>query len=125
MAEGLLRSLCDGEFEVHSAGSDPSILNPFARRVLEERGIATEGHHSKGIADVPFARVDTVITLCEEEVCPKLPDGAEHLHWPMPDPAAAVGTDDEKLAAFREVCGMIEARLRDWQPSGGRQSATA
>ena len=114
MAEGLARAMDLDGFEVHSAGSDPAVVNPLAVRALNERSIPADGQFSKGLDEVPIDRVRTVITLCEEEVCPNLPDSATHLHWPMPDPAAATGSEDERLESFRKVRDMIDERLRGW-----------
>jgi arsenate reductase (thioredoxin) len=53
-----------------------------------------------------------VITVCDEanEACPFLPGAAERLHWSLPDPAAAQGTEEERLEVFRSV----RDRLRDY-----------
>ncbi|MGD2151750.1 MAG: hypothetical protein PVG79_00690 [Gemmatimonadales bacterium] len=55
--------------------------------------------------------VDAVITLCAEEVCPAWLGYAHRLHWPLPDPAAATGSDDEVLGAFRSVRDELSRRL--------------
>ncbi|OPX59609.1 MAG: Protein ArsC [Methanobacterium sp. PtaB.Bin024] len=39
MAEGILKSLYGGNFEVYSAGSNPGNVNPYAVKVLEEMGV--------------------------------------------------------------------------------------
>jgi arsenate reductase len=62
-----------------------------------------------------------VITVCDEanEACPFFPGGAERLHWSLPDPAAAQGTEEERLEVFRSV----RDRLRDYmegEPVNGR-----
>jgi arsenate reductase len=36
------------------------------------------------------------------------------MHWPFEDPAKFEGSDEEKLAKFREVRDLIEARIRAW-----------
>jgi len=35
--------------------------------------------------------------------------------WSFPDPSRASGTDDEKLAVFRQVRDAIRARLQEWR----------
>jgi len=47
MAEGLLRHLAGDRFEVFSAGTRPSQVNPNAVRAMEEIGIDISGHDSK------------------------------------------------------------------------------
>lgn len=36
------------------------------------------------------------------------------LSWPFEDPAAYAGTDEEKLAKFREVRDQIDEQVRTW-----------
>ena len=119
IAEGLARSLVRKGVNVMSAGSNPSSLHPLAAVVLAEKGIATTEHYSKGLGDVSIEAVDTVITLCEEEVCPALPEGARHLHWPMSDPAVEQANPEAAEDAFREVRDEIYGRLRDWLEDNG------
>ncbi len=114
MAEGLARSLVRDGVEVLSAGSQPSAMHPMAVEVLDEKGIDTGGHYSKGLDQVPLETVQTVITLCEEEVCPVLPAGTPHMHWPMPDPAGSQGDEVMQRDTFRSVRDEIESRLQDW-----------
>ncbi len=117
MAEGLARQLSRGA-TVLSAGSSPSQINPLAIQVMDEIGIALTGHRSKGIDEVPMETVARVVTLCAEEVCPKVPRGVEHLHWPLSDPAAVPGDGQARLAAFREVRDELRSRLEALFPSG-------
>jgi arsenate reductase len=125
MAEGLARAMDLDGMEVWSAGSNPTALNPLAVRALAEQGIDATDQFSKALDAVPLDRVRTVVTLCEEEVCPKLPDSATHLHWLMPDPVAVTGSENEQLESFRRVRDMIAARLRSWLRSNGCNSAIA
>lgn len=112
MAEGIARSLAPEGVAVFSAGSAPGTLNPLAVRALAEVGIDISAHHSKGIPEVPADRVDAVITLCAEEVCPAWLGRAHRIHWGLPDPAGAAGDDDARLAAFRTVRDELHRRLR-------------
>ena len=86
LGEGLARKLFPG-LRIQSAGSRPSCVNPYAIEALAEVGIDASTHRSKSVADIDSARVDLVITLCAEEVCPAFLGKAERLHWPIPDPA--------------------------------------
>jgi protein-tyrosine-phosphatase len=52
-----------------------------------------------------------VITLCAEEVCPLFFGSAERLHWPLSDPAAAEGTEEERLASFKETRDELRRRI--------------
>jgi thioredoxin type arsenate reductase len=111
IAEGLARRLAPPNVSVCSAGSEPGTINPLAVRVLAEAGVDASAQHSKGLDAIPLDEVDLVVTLCAEEVCPLFPRPVRKLHWPLPDPARAGGTEDERLAAFRAVRDELSARL--------------
>lgn len=112
MAEALARSMTDGDVEIYSAGSKPTVVNPLAIRAMAEIGIDLSTQRSKSIDDVPLERVGTAVTLCAEEVCPVSP-GVETYHWPLPDPAAETGSESDRLAAFRVVRDEIRTRLEE------------
>jgi arsenate reductase len=113
MAEGLARARFGDAVRVQSAGSKPSRVNPYAVRVMAELGIDLSGQHSKSVDAIDPATVDTVITLCAEEVCPVFLGQARRLHWPIDDPASddPALTDEERLARFRTARDAIRARL--------------
>jgi len=111
MAEGIARSLAAPGVKVSSAGSAPSHLNPLAVRALAEIGIDVSGQRSKSVDEIPPGDVDVALTLCTEEVCPVLPGKALRVHWGLPDPAAATGSGEAKLQAFRDVRDELRRRL--------------
>jgi len=111
MAEGIARSLAAPGVKVSSAGSAPSHLNPLAVRALAEIGIDVSGQRSKSVDEIPPGDVDVAVTLCAEEVCPALPGKALRVHWGLPDPAAATGSGEAKLQAFRDVRDELRRRL--------------
>lgn len=113
MAEGLGRMIFGDRATVQSAGSQPSRVNPYAIEVMTEIGADLTTHASKSVDTVDPASVDTVITLCAEEVCPVFLGKARRLHWPVPDPASADPTipRDEMLRRFREARDTIRAKL--------------
>lgn len=116
MAEGLLRALAGDQFEVFSAGSKPSVVNPLAIAAMDERGIDIRSHRSKHLNAFLKQPFDYVITVCDNaaEACPLFSGKAERIHWSFPDPAAVEGSEDERLASFRQVRDAIEAQLRTW-----------
>ena len=99
------------EVPVESAGSRPSRVNPLAVAVMAEVGIDISGHESTDVAGVDPAGVGTVVTLCAEEVCPAFLGEARRLHWPLPDPAGAAGSEEERRQRFREIRDEIARRL--------------
>lgn len=111
MAEGIGRSLAPAGTTVWSAGSRPTSVRPEAVAALAEVGIDISHHRSKSVSEIPAAEIDTVITLCGEEECPVFLGKAERLHWGLPDPAAAAGSEADRLAAFRTVRDELRRRI--------------
>jgi len=114
MAEGLLRHDGGARFEVHSAGTHPSRVNPLAIEAMREVGVDISGHRSKSVDEYSGQPFDYVITVCDRasEECPIFPEGTRRIHWSFEDPAAAEGTDDERLAVFRRIRDKIRQRMR-------------
>lgn len=112
MAEGMAKKLFGDRALIQSAGSKPSVVNPFAIKAMAEIGIDITGQRSKSVDEIDPSTVDTVITLCAEEVCPVFLGKAERLHWPHTDPGHGKTTDEEKLQSFREVRDQIQNRLK-------------
>ena len=119
MAEKLMEHWGKGKFKAYSAGSHPNgTVNPFAIETLKHRSLPTEGLRSKSwdeFAAEGAPHLDFVFTVCDNvagEVCPYWPGQPMTAHWGVEDPAAVVGTDAEKLAAFRKICGYLENRIK-------------
>ena len=112
MAEGLARAILGPLIVAQSAGSHPSHLHPMAVDAMAEVGIDISHHVSKSVDNVDPASVDTVITLCDEEVCPAWVGPAARLHWPLPDPAAGAEDPGAERARFRAVREEIATRLQ-------------
>jgi arsenate reductase len=118
MAEVLLDRLGGGHFKGYSAGSHPAgRVNPYARRLLAQRGLPTDGLRSKGwdefaLPDAPV--MDFVFTVCDQaagEVCPIWPGQPVTAHWGVPDPAAATGDEATIALAFVDAMRMLERRI--------------
>jgi arsenate reductase (thioredoxin) len=117
MAEAFLRELADDRFDVYSAGLHPAGIDEGALIVMRERGIDIGGQRAKHLEEfLGKVHFGVLITLCEraERECPIFPGVSIRLHWPFEDPAAAVGSGEERLEKFREVRDQIEARIRAW-----------
>ena len=113
MAEGLLREMGGDEFEVHSAGVNPSRVRPEAVEAMREVGVDISGHRSKSADGFVGRRFDYIITVCDDarETCPAFPGRAERIHQSFEDPPAPGAADREAtLAVFRRV----RDELRDW-----------
>ena len=119
MAEGLLRARGGQRFAVSSAGTHPRSVHPLAIRVMREIGIdisADAGYRAKGLDEFMGQPVDLVVTVCDEaaEECPFFPGARRQVHWGFPDPSAAVGDEEERLAVFRAVRDAIAARVEQF-----------
>ena len=116
MAEGLLRRLAGDHFDIFSAGSKPSLVNPLAIAAMDERGIDISAQRSKHLNEYLAQPFDYVITVCDNaaETCPLFPGPARRIHWSFPDPAAVEGGEAERLASFRQVRDDIETQLKAW-----------
>lgn len=118
MAEAFLRHYADAQFEVHSAGLEPKGINPYTIRVMDEVGIDIRHQTSDSVRKyMGFMHFTYAITVCSaaDKNCPHaLWSRGTKLHWPFDDPAAVEGTDEEKLAKFRDVRDQIAAKIQSW-----------
>jgi arsenate reductase len=113
MAEVLLRRKGGGTFEVHSAGTEPAVVNPLTIRVLEDAGFETAGLRSKSVTEYLGQSFDYVITVCDQarQTCPVFPGSGESMHWGYEDPSEATGTEEERLEVFRRVFTQMGERI--------------
>ncbi len=119
LGEALINHLGGGKWRAFSAGSNPTgKVNPLSLEVLAEKGLPAQGYRSKSwdefaCPDAP--EMDLVVTVCDNaagEVCPIWPGHPAKVHMGFPDPAAAEGSHEERLAEFRKVYSMIEAKVK-------------
>lgn len=105
MAEGLLKHICQDEFEINSAGTQPSIVRPEAIKVLGEIGIDISKNRSKSVDEFSGQIMDFVLTVCDnaKENCPYFPSKTKMVHQSFEDPAIVAGDEETMLAAFRKV----------------------
>jgi len=75
MAEGFLKTLGAGRFEVYSAGIAPVGINPNAIKVMQEIGYDISNQSSDAINRELLDQVDLLITLCGDarDSCPLVP----------------------------------------------------
>ena len=113
MAEGLLNALGSGQWKAQSAGIISSYVHPLAIQVMQEIGIDISKKTSKSMDQFIKQRFDYVITLCDDaaKVCPSFGGLGKRLHWPFEDPAAAIGTTEERLAVFRRIRDGIKEKI--------------
>ena len=111
MAEGILRSMHGDEYEVYSAGTEPSRVNPYAVRAMTEIGIDISEHASKHVEKFDGHNFDIVVTVCDhaKEGCPTFPGAKKYLHRGFADPSKFRGKDEEILEGFRKVRDEIKS----------------
>jgi arsenate reductase len=120
MAEALANHVGQGRVRAWSAGSHPlGIILPETCAVLEEKGISLDGHWSKGLKDVPLAKMDVVVGMGCEVECP-VPQNFKGrvIEWDIPDP---YGHGLEYFRRVRDLIGrQVKALLEELerQPSG-------
>lgn len=119
MAEALITTLGHGRFIGYSAGSHPTgTVNPFAIEMIAQTGYELTQLRSKSwdeFASPDAPDMDFIITVCDNaagEVCPYWPGKPATAHWGYEDPAAVVGTEEQKRDAFRKVFQQIAQRTR-------------
>jgi arsenate reductase len=106
MLEAILNDRLGERVVAHSAGVEPAErVHPLALRALEEAGIRHDPPPPKTPDALAGTLFDVVITVCDhaKESCPVFPGAPVQLHMGYPDPAAAAGTEEERLNAFRQV----------------------
>lgn len=116
IAEGYLRHFAGDKAAIYSAGVETHGVNPRAIATMAEDGIDISAHTSNNVAeyrDIPF---DYVITVCDnaKERCPFFPTTAQKFHENFPDPAKAVGTEEEIMQQFRAVRQLIKDYSRSF-----------
>jgi arsenate reductase len=119
MAEAFLKRLGGDRFVAESAGLEPGHLNPQVVRAMAEAGIDISHNATKGVLDLlkTGRDYDVVVTVCSKEAaerCPVFPGMHEKFHWPLADPSAMQGSDEEIMAGVREVRDGIEAAVREF-----------
>ena len=120
MAEGFLRHYGNDKFEVFSAGTKPSRINPTAIQVMKEVGIDISSHRSKDVKEFLGQHFDVVITVCDnaKESCPVFPGNGVRLHWSFPDPPHEKAVTEAVLGEFRLVRDLIRERFKGMGQTG-------
>jgi len=110
IAHGFITAMTAGKAHVYSAGVETHGVNPKAITTMKEIGIDISHHSSNNITEYLDVNFDYVITVCDnaKKRCPYFPTKAVKLHYNFPDPAKAIGTEDEMNEQFRSVRTMIK-----------------
>jgi arsenate reductase (thioredoxin) len=110
MAEGLTRQVHGDRWEAHSAGTDPAdAVHPLAVQAMAELGIDISSQRPKSVSAFRDQAFDLVVTVCDNayQSCPFWLGQGTLVHVSFPDPAAAQGTNAERLEAFRRIRDLL------------------
>lgn len=115
MAEGLLKHISPNRYEVHSAGTKPSIVRPEAIEALAEIGIDISRNRSKSVDEFVDEEIEYVLTVCDNarENCPYFPAKTKIVHHSFEDPAEVQGDEETRLNAFRKIRDEIRVYLEN------------
>jgi arsenate reductase len=110
MAEGYLRFYAEGRATIYSAGIETHGVNPLAIKVMLEDGIDISNHTSNNVNEYENVDFDLILTVCNnaETNCPYFPSKALKFHYNFPDPAKAIGAEEEILNEFRATRDLIK-----------------
>lgn len=115
MAEALINHLGQGRYSACSAGSHPTgAVHPRSITTLQRHGIHPGQPQSKSWDDMTNTAFDLIITVCDQaagEPCPIFPGQPRKLHWSIPDPAKATGTEAEIKAAFDHTFCLLKEKI--------------
>lgn len=107
IAEGLAKEMFPSDFDIKSAGSSPAgYIHEEAINTMKEKGIDISNQSSKSFKDLDndfLSKLDFIITLCAEEVCPILSNNAKKIHWPNHDPAIKRVHVNQQKKLFRDT----------------------
>lgn len=112
MAEGLLRAFHGDQYDVYSAGTEATSVNPLAIAAMSEIGIDISARTSKVLAEYHGQHFDWVVTVCDsaKEACPVFPGKVNQVHRAFSDPSEVKGSAEDRRKAFRET----RDELKDW-----------
>jgi len=110
IAEGYLKHFAGDKATIYSAGVETHGVNPKAIETMKADGIDISQHTSNNILEYQGVNFDFVITVCDnaKERCPFSPSNAVKLHYNFPDPAKAIGSEDEIKQSFASTRDMIK-----------------
>lgn len=110
IAEGYLKHFAGDKAIIYSAGVETHGVNPKAIETMKADGIDISHHTSNNILEYQGVNFDFVITVCDnaKERCPFFPSNAVKFHYNFPDPAKAIGSEDEIKQSFASTRDMIK-----------------
>lgn len=112
IAEALINRYHTKAYIAYSAGTEPTLVNPYAARAMAEIGIDISKNKAKNVSEYRGRTFDYVVTVCDyaKETCPFFPGAKRYLHQAFSDPSTFVGTEEQIQSQFRRV----REEIRSW-----------
>ncbi|MFL2983321.1 MAG: arsenate reductase ArsC [Candidatus Neomarinimicrobiota bacterium] len=116
IAEGLLKDMANEQFEVFSAGSEPSQVHPNAVSVMKEKNIDISQNTSDHIDKYHSYGIDIIITVCDNanEVCPVFNKNIKRIHWSIDDPFRGWDPNKSDINKFRKTRDELEFHINQF-----------
>lgn len=113
MAEGLMRNMAGDEYEVYSAGVEPSKVHPMSVLVMDELDIDIREQTSDDVEMYLETGIDIVISVCDHaaQTCPTFPGDVQRVHWSTKDPFHGWDVDESKLPDYRKTRDELQNRI--------------
>ncbi len=104
IAEAFVNNLYPKKYEAYSAGTNPTQINPFTKKVMQEVNIDITHNHAKSINEFKDKKFDIIVTVCDKvkETCPFFP-GKNIINQSFLDPDDSNKSMDEIIKSFRNV----------------------
>ncbi len=107
MAEGFARKYGSDVIQAASAGFSPaSIIQPFTKKVMEEKNISLEDHFPKDLEHVPMSGFEIIVNISGKKLPTKMP--MEVRDWTVEDP---MGKPEEYFVTCRDQIEQLVMRL--------------
>ncbi len=117
MAEALINHMGQDRYQAWSAGSHPTgTVHPGSLTALQRHGIDPGQPRSKSWHEMTTRTFDLVITVCDQaagETCPVFPGQPRKIHWSIPDPAKATGTEHDIQSAFDYTYSLLKKHIEE------------
>lgn len=118
MAEGIMRSLSEGKYDIYSAGTNPAEqVNPDAIEVMKEIGIDISGQYPKNVDQFLSDSFNYVVTVCDSarESCPFFSGTVKkRIHMSFEDPSLFKGKREDVLNEYRRIRDQINEWVKDF-----------
>ena len=101
MADGFASYLSPNSMQVFSAGLVPGSLDALTVSVMKESGIDIAAARPKGLDAINLDQIAVLVSLCEFDTLPKMPDHIKHLPIPLGNPGTYRGSEADTLEAYR------------------------